>query len=131
MMKHISSIAFTTYLATLSLAWMPAAQAKQQCTAAMPTKPHTYWSWRLIGGRKCWYEGKPMLSKSLLEWPTRISAQSGSGRELASAATDKISDPPEAQTWAPAAANTFEALWRARVELHQVRPDLRQDRPLY
>jgi hypothetical protein len=48
----------------------PDAQAKQQCSAAIPSSnKHGYWSYRLIDGRKCWYEGKPGLSKDLLEWP--------------------------------------------------------------
>jgi hypothetical protein len=54
----------------------PNVQAKQQCSAAMPSNPHgRWWSYRLIDGRKCWYEGKPMLSKALLEWPKEASAQ--------------------------------------------------------
>ncbi|WOH63318.1 hypothetical protein [Bradyrhizobium sp. BWA-3-5] len=44
-------------------------QAKQ-CSAQRPSNAQSYWSYRLIDGRKCWYEGKPMLSKSLLHWPT-------------------------------------------------------------
>jgi hypothetical protein len=44
-------------------------QAKQ-CSAERPKNTQSYWSYRLIDGRKCWYEGKPMLSKSLLHWPT-------------------------------------------------------------
>jgi hypothetical protein len=27
-----------------------------------------YWTWRLIDGRKCWYEGKPGMSKDNLRW---------------------------------------------------------------
>jgi hypothetical protein len=50
------------------------AQAKQ-CSAERPPTARSYWSYRLIDGRKCWYEGKPMLSKSLLHWPASRSAQ--------------------------------------------------------
>jgi hypothetical protein len=54
----------------------PDAQAKQQCSAAIPSSnKHGYWSYRLIDGRKCWYEGKPMLSKDLLEWPKEANAR--------------------------------------------------------
>ena len=59
---------------------MPA-QAKQ-CSAERPSNARTYWSYRLIDGRKCWYEGKPMLSKSLLQWPTARTAQTNPRREL-------------------------------------------------
>jgi hypothetical protein len=27
-----------------------------------------YWAWRLIDGRKCWYEGKVGMSKDNLRW---------------------------------------------------------------
>jgi hypothetical protein len=55
-------------------------QAKQ-CSAERPSNARTYWSYRLIDGRKCWYEGKPMLSKSLLHWPEARTAQVSSRRE--------------------------------------------------
>jgi hypothetical protein len=49
-------------------------QAKQ-CSTERPPNARSYWSYRLIDGRKCWYEGKPMLSKSLLHWATSGTAQ--------------------------------------------------------
>jgi hypothetical protein len=49
-------------------------QAKQ-CSTERPSDARSYWSYRLIDGRKCWYEGKPMLSKSLLHWATSGTAQ--------------------------------------------------------
>jgi hypothetical protein len=45
------------------------------CSTERPSNARTYWSYRLIDGRKCWYEGKPLLSKSLLHWPAAGSAQ--------------------------------------------------------
>jgi hypothetical protein len=98
---------------------VPNAQAKQQCSPAMPSNPHGYWSWRLIDGRKCWYEGKPMLSKSSLEWPARALAQLDSNGEIASALTEKSINPldsQDSQTLAPTDSITFDALWRSRVE---------------
>lgn len=56
------------------------AQAKQ-CSAERPPNARSYWSYRLIDGRKCWYEGKPMLSKSLLHWPASRSVQANTRRE--------------------------------------------------
>jgi hypothetical protein len=56
------------------------AQAKQ-CSTERPSNARTYWSYRLIDGRKCWYEGRPMLSKSLLHWPEARTAQASSRRE--------------------------------------------------
>jgi len=67
-MSKLPSIALTAWIATLLSVGIPNAQAKQQCSAAAPKNPHgQWWSYRLIDGRKCWYEGKPLLSKSLLE----------------------------------------------------------------
>jgi hypothetical protein len=54
-------------LTTAFLFSAPPAQAKQ-CSTERPSEARSYWSYRLINGRKCWYEGKPMLSKSLLYW---------------------------------------------------------------
>jgi hypothetical protein len=90
-------------------------QAKQQCSAA-PSDPHGYWSWRIIDGRKCWYEGKPMLSKSSLEWPAETAVQPDSAGTPAEAVTEARNDPLDAQAWVPAASDTFEAMWRDRIE---------------
>jgi hypothetical protein len=73
MAKQIPSIALAAFIATLISVGMPIAQAKQQCSASMPSTPQRWWSYRFIDGRKCWYKGKPMLSKSLLEWPKCLS----------------------------------------------------------
>src|SRR5229473_5026151 len=94
-------IALAACIATLSAIGMPTAQAKQLCSAAMPSDPHgRWWSYRLIDGRKCWYEGKPMLSKSLLEWPKEASAQPVSNGEVANVLTDKPSSPLDSQATA-------------------------------
>jgi hypothetical protein len=66
------------FAVAFSFSPMPA-QAKQ-CSAERPANARTYWSYRLIDGRKCWYEGKPMLSKSLLHWSTVRTAQAGPRR---------------------------------------------------
>lgn len=116
MMRLTSSIVRFALVGTLSLIWMAAALGKQQCSVAMPTGPHGYWSWRLIDGRKCWYEGKPMLSKSSLQWPAQPAAQSDADRELASTPREKPFDPLDAMAREPTDFETFEALWRARVE---------------
>lgn len=116
MKRQFSFIPLADRIATFLLIGMPTAQAKQQCSAVMPPNPREYWSWRLIDGRKCWYEGKPMLSKSLLEWPVRISTQARPTEELASALIEKPSDPIGSEEWTPSRQNTFDALWRTRVE---------------
>ena len=39
------------------------------CLANLPQKRTGHWSYRIIDGRKCWYAGKAMISKSMLRWP--------------------------------------------------------------
>ena|ERR1700753_2549962 len=122
MTKHFGSSVLTVLVAALFS--MPAATAiaKQQCSASMPSGSHGYWSWRMIDGRKCWYEGKPMLSKSSLEWSARSAAKQDVQEELASTVTDKPG-PMDAQARVievesqpkVIGAETFDALWRARV----------------
>jgi hypothetical protein len=62
------------FLAVAFIVSATPAQAKQ-CSAERPPNARSYWSYRLIDGRKCWYEGKPMLAKSELHWPTSRSSQ--------------------------------------------------------
>jgi hypothetical protein len=94
-MSKLPSIALAAWIATLLSVGIPNAQAKQQCSAAAPSNPHgQWWSYRLIDGRKCWYEGKPMLSKSLLHWPAAQTAQTNPRREpkVLPASQDKLLD---------------------------------------
>jgi len=119
MRTQLRSLALAACFFALISVGMPNAQTKQQCMAAIPSDPHGHWwSYRLIDGRKCWYEGKPMLSKSLLEWPKEAFAQPGSSREVTSVVAEKPSDPLDSQAWAPKDSDTLEARWRARVEAH-------------
>jgi hypothetical protein len=117
-MRKLPPIALAAWIATLLPVGIPNAQAKQQCSAAAPSDPHErWWSYRLIDGRKCWYEGKPMLSKSLLEWPKEPSSQPAPAGKLTSVATGKPGNPLDAQAWALSDPDTFEALWRERVRM--------------
>jgi len=40
--------------------------ARVQCAAQPVTR--SYWSWREVDGRKCWFEGKRTMPKSQLYW---------------------------------------------------------------
>jgi hypothetical protein len=108
-MNKFRSIAWGAHVASvLTVAIFCSAtpvQAKQ-CSAERPSNAKTYWSYRLIDGRKCWYEGKPMLSKSLLHWPAAQAAQTTSRRESSVRSASQpnplnaqasISDDPDAQ----------------------------------
>lgn len=69
------------FLAVAFIFSVTPAQAKQ-CSAERPANARTYWSYRLIDGRKCWYQGKPMLAKSQLQWPTSRSSSAAVRTEL-------------------------------------------------
>ena len=96
------------------------------CSVARPSNTHVYWSWRLIDGRKCWYAGKTMISKSLLQWPAKTSVQAKADSKPArvtvvpvnvvptTGPTEERSDPLDAQARLLEYANSFEARWRAR-----------------
>ena len=123
MTKHFCSSVLTVLIAALFSMPVAPAMAKQQCSASMPSGPRGYWSWRMIDGRKCWYEGKPMLSKSSLEWSAQPAVKPVAEEEVASAATEKPGNPLDAQARVidPDSRarvidrDTFDALWRARV----------------
>lgn len=143
MNKQPSSTTLTASVAVLLLLGMPEVEAKQQCSAAMPSSQNgRWWSYRLIDGRKCWYEGKPGLSKALLEWPKTASAEVSkdssqpSRKHVADAVSAKRRGPLDAQAWSPKEAvqpwvpeeavqarapnyvpDTFDALWSARIWL--------------
>ena len=90
----------------LFLAGIQAAEAKQ-CSPEMPSNPPLHWSYRLIDGRKCWYEGENNFPKALLQWPEQTPFLS---------AFDKI-EPPKAAAVPQAAPQpdraSFEARWQA------------------
>src|SRR3989442_3962494 len=65
-----------------ALAPVGAANAKaMECSVARPSNATGYWSWRLIDGRKCWYAGKTMISKSLLQPPAKASVEAKADTE--------------------------------------------------
>lgn len=92
-----------------------------ECSVARPSHPQGYWSWRLIDGRKCWYLGKTTISKSLLQWPAKVSVQAKADPKPVpvtvvpvTVVTGNLSDPLDAQARMLDYANSFEARWRAR-----------------
>ena len=109
---------FAVCISALVPIGMLTAQAKapiRECSAS-PSKAQGHWSWRLIDGRKCWYAGKTMVAKSLLQWPAKASVQAKADTAPVpvTVATEKRSDPLDAQARLLDYANSFEARWRAR-----------------
>lgn len=103
-----------------ALAPVGAANAQaRECSVVRPADAKEHWSWRLIDGRKCWYAGKTMISKSLLQWPAPPSVrqppvQAKADATPVSIATEKRGDPMDAQARLLDYANSFEMRWRAR-----------------
>jgi hypothetical protein len=125
MKTQILLVFFAACIAALMPTGVANAKA-MECSVARPSNAHGYWSWRLIDGRKCWYAGKTMISKSLLQWPAKASVQAKAETKPArvtvvpvtvvpvAVATEKRSDPLDAQARLLDYANSFEVRWRAR-----------------
>ena len=116
MKMQIRLFFFAVCIAALAPIGMLTAQAKAQireCSAS-PSKTQGHWSWRQIDGRKCWYAGKTMMSKSLLRWAPAAPAQAKARAAPVSVATEKRSDPLNAQA-RMLDDDSFESRWRARV----------------
>ena len=117
MKMQIRLIFFAVCIAALVPIGMLTAQAKahmKECVAS-PSKTQGHWTWRLIDGRKCWYAGKTMISKSLLRWPAAAPAQAKvKVAPPVSVVAEKRSGPMDAQA-RMLDEDSFESRWRARV----------------
>jgi hypothetical protein len=79
----------------LAVATLPVATSRAEsiaCAAEVPAIKSGHWYYRIIDGRKCWYQGKAMLPKSSLFWPT-------------SSDTEARAEPSNEPTAKPAAAD--------------------------
>ncbi len=54
---------------TIALAWSATASSAVECSAELPSARTDFWSWRIIDGKRCWYPGRPGMSKAKLQWP--------------------------------------------------------------
>ena len=117
MKMQIRLVFFAVCIAVLVPIGMLTAQAKaqmKQCIAS-PSKTQGHWSWRLIDGRKCWYAGKTVISKSLLRWAPAAPAQAKvKATPPVNVATEKRSGAMNAQA-RMLDDDSFESRWRARV----------------
>ena len=128
MTRQIHPTAFAARLLLIGVVlpvWMQTAQAKTECNAAMPAHPQGHWSYRLIDGRKCWYQGENNLSKSLLEWPQQPSALAPFSESQARLdeeippAKPTINESTEKLQNHTAPADSFEARWRGSERLRK------------
>jgi len=117
MKMQIRLIFFAVCISALVPIGMLTAQAKaqiKQCVAS-PSKAQGHWSWRLIDGRKCWYAGKTVISKSLLRWAPAAPAQAKvKVAPPVDVAAEKRSGSMNAQA-RMLDDDSFESRWRARV----------------
>ena len=107
MTKQIHSMALAVRLLPLGMFLLTGMQTAQaiECSAAIPSHPQGHWSYRLIDGQKCWYQGENNLSKSLLRWPGETSARSAPDDALALAIPPPVKEKIEE-------SDSFEARWR-------------------
>ncbi len=111
-------------LSAVLLSSVSTAQAIE-CASELPAVRSGHWSYRLIDGRKCWYEGKTMLPKSSLSWagksapksPPAVQAESPPVDEAKVPATDgrDFSDPEDGSCCWPRRddEDNFESRWRS------------------
>src|SRR3954454_20428156 len=113
--NRIPLVALAACIATVFAIDVPTAQATQ-CSATRPTVHQgRWWSWRLIDGRKCWYEGKTMVSKSSLQWAVKSHERRQTRAVPIALLTEKRSARPlDSRASIPDDADSFESLWRTR-----------------
>jgi hypothetical protein len=72
---------------------LPSAAAAATCSA---TRGGSEWSWRLIDGKKCWYRGKPGMSKSSLHWAAAAAAEPSKTARVGQARPASLNANPKA-----------------------------------
>jgi hypothetical protein len=88
MTNQFHCVAVAAFIAAVLSIEIPIAQANNNAVARSPPNPNgRCWSYRLINGRKCWYEGG--LSKSLLEWTRQTSAPAAPAEEITRTVPEK------------------------------------------
>jgi hypothetical protein len=126
MTKQLCTIGFAAHVlpvAMLLLGGVQSADAKL-CSVTMPSNPKGHWTYRLIDGRKCWYEGDSKISKSLLQWPAPAPIRSAQPRhdekQLPAETPTANTGRPNSQSLPEQCCRTqlgdsdsFEARWRA------------------
>lgn len=110
-----------TFLVSTFVASMTGAQAATECQAEIVKGRTSHWTYRLIDGRKCWYEGKTQLPKSDLYWADK----SAPAARINPPATNAQASPPETASeeftdpedgsccWPPRKEDSFESRWRS------------------
>jgi hypothetical protein len=91
------------------------------CQTTITSKRGGHWSYRIIDGRKCWYLGKPMMSKALLRWPAKAQpvsqvvppvSREAPARALAAQPASRELQPVSQELTGSIVVDQFEARWR-------------------
>src|SRR5262245_55250797 len=53
---------------TMMLLALTTSAAAIECRTSKPVGAQEWWSYRIVDGRRCWYAGKPGMSKAQLQW---------------------------------------------------------------
>jgi hypothetical protein len=117
-----SSILGVALFASTFLASLTGAQAATECQAEIVKGRASHWTYRLIDGRKCWYEGKTQLPKSELFWSDRKEPAAAANPPATNAQasppaaeSEEFTDPEDGSCCWPRVKEdeTFEARWRS------------------
>jgi hypothetical protein len=130
-MKPILILGAMFFAATNLLAPTTGAQAATECQAEIVKGRTSHWTYRLIDGRKCWYEGKTQIPKSELYWagdkepaapaapaaaanPPATNPQS-TNAQASPPAVEEFTDPEDGSCcWPPKKEeDSFESRWRS------------------
>lgn len=79
-----------------AVVWVTSEAAAIECAAEPLASGKGHWSWRMIDGRKCWYPGRPGMSKDKLHWPAQTVAQRGGHDPADARAAAAAADTPSA-----------------------------------
>lgn len=117
-MKHVLILGATAAFVSLFPA-IPRAEIIE-CASEVPAARSGHWYYRIIDGRKCWYQGKAMMPKSSLRWPSASVSEAEAAADEPQAAKPTTDGrnvaPPATQpaVWPTPAANdaiSFESRW--------------------
>jgi len=132
-MKSILILGATFIAAVNLFAAMSSAKAATECQAEIVKGRTSHWTYRLIDGRKCWYEGKTQLPKSELYWADSQAPEAKAAPEARESpaspanprATNAQASPPQVEAeepsdpedgsccWPPQKGDSFESRWQS------------------
>jgi hypothetical protein len=107
------------YFLILGAAFFASVSSAQaiECASELPAVRSAHWSYRIVDGRKCWYEGKRMLPRSLLHWPA-ASLSNAQARMRVIDHRDFVDPEDGSCCWPPLGNDDgFESRWRGLFEI--------------